>query len=83
MPLSGVAFLFVQNIYTLHHAFFIDTGVMKGNERTSAGETVVTFSIEFREATSMQIEAGKRLFNSLVTRARSKGEKCQNQPTAR
>lgn len=31
----------------------------------------VTFSVEIRPATSEQIEAGKRLFSRLITRAQS------------
>ena len=69
-----MAFLFVQKIYSFQRLLSWFAGNMKGKERTSPKEPVVTFSLEVRESTSEQIEAGKRLFKNLVTRAQKKVE---------
>jgi len=42
-----------------------------GNSRWGQKTPEVTFSIELRPATSEQLEAGKRLFSRLITRART------------
>ena len=43
-----------------------------GNNKTVQEAPQVTFSIELRPLTHEQLEAGKRLFKSLVTRERAK-----------
>jgi len=40
-----------------------------GHSRGVQGTTRVTFSIELRKTTSEQMDAGKRLFSRLITRA--------------
>ena len=52
-----------------------------GNSRAVQETTKVTFSIELRQATSEQIEAGKRLFSRLITRAQ--GSNNERADTAR
>ena len=42
-----------------------------GNNKAVQNTTEVTFSIEVRPAISTQLEAGRRLFKKLVTRAQS------------
>ena len=51
------------------------------NSRAVRETTKVTFSIELRQATSEQLDAGKRLFSRLITRAR--GSKNKRADTAR
>jgi hypothetical protein len=47
--------------------------VIQGNNRTVKKAPEVTFSVELRLATAIQLEAGKRLFKRLITRAQSQG----------
>ena len=42
-----------------------------GNSRAVQKSPEVTFSIELRSATSEQLEAGRRLFSRLITRAQT------------
>ena len=44
-----------------------------GKNRSVQKELEVNFCIEMRPANSEQLEAGKRLFKSLVEKAQSKG----------
>jgi hypothetical protein len=44
-----------------------------GNNKAVPKVPEITFSVELRVVTTAQIEAGKRLFKSLITRAQLKG----------
>ena len=49
-----------------------------GNSKMAQKAPEVTFTIELRPETSEQLEAGKRLFKRLVSRARAKdGVNCE------
>ena len=52
-----------------------------GNSSRVQGNPEVTFNIELRQATSEQIDAGKRLFSRLI--ARAQGSNNERADTAR
>jgi hypothetical protein len=79
--LAKSGFFFLYKKYTVtcpaltcHYQSMARSGNCKAVQKASE----VTFSVELRQATFEQLEAGKRLFKRLVSRARAKdGVNCE------